>query len=276
MSILEKSRLREKHEQLIYWASIGFDIISPRKKSGIYVLGYTKSGTNWLCHLVSGILEMPILESWKLNLPRFTPCVYHMHRIIPIDAVRRRTIYMMRDGRDTMVSRYFHIVREGGIAKAKLEKYLGHPASANNVKNNMAKFIRFMQTSNVATTDYRSHIKQWEKHKDIYVTLRYEDLLTNPIFEITRAITEVSHTEPDPNQVRKIVEQHDFTRLTKRKKGTEDANSFTRKGISGDWVNYFTPEAATVFDDYAGDLLLELGYEDAPNWASHFGTSIKL
>ncbi len=268
MATNSKTRLREKHEQLIYWSSIGWDIISPKKNKGIYVLGYIKSGTNWLCHLISDTLDIPILEPWKLNLPRLSPCVHHMHRFIPLDSVRRRTIYMMRDGRDTMVSRYFHIIREGGIAKKQLDKYLGHSASAENIKNNMAKFIHFMQTSSIATIDYRSHIEHWQKHKDTYTTLRYEDLLADPASEITRVITEVSNVEPDPDQVRKVVEKHDFSRLTNRKKGEEDVNSFIRKGVSGDWVNYFTPEAASAFDKYAGKLLLDIGYETDPDWAS--------
>ena len=37
-------------------------------------------------------------------------------------------------------------------------------------------------------------------------------------------------------------------------------------GISGDWKNYFTPEAARVFGDYAGDLLIRLGYEPNKDW----------
>jgi hypothetical protein len=39
-----------------------------------------------------------------------------------------------------------------------------------------------------------------------------------------------------------------------------------RKGIAGDWKNYFSPESAGVFEQYAGDVLCELGYEQNAYW----------
>lgn len=263
----QKSRLRERHEQLIYWSSIGWDIARPDDRKGIYVLGYIKSGTNWLCHLVSTALEMPILEVWKTNLPALAPRVHHMHRFIPLDSARRRTIYIMRDGRDTMVSGYFHFVREGGATGSQLERQLGRPLAVDKIRENLADYIRFMIANRSATLDYRSHLLEWKRHRDDYATVRYEDLLTDPAGELTRALRQVTGAEPDRERIDLAVASHDFSRVTKRQKGTEDHGDFVRKGISGDWRNHFTREAATVFHDYAGDLLLDLGYETDRDWA---------
>lgn len=267
MSKYNKSTLRLRQEHLIYWASIGMDVALPTQEPGVYVLGYIKSGTNWLCHLLSSALDIPILEPWKMTLPTARAHIYHMHRFIPLDSVRRRTVYLMRDGRDTMVSRYFHVTSGGGIAKNKLEKTLKRTLTPNNIRENLADFIRLMQTSNVATLDYRSHILEWMKHKDKYITLRYEMMLQDTSAELRRAVDGVSLRPIGQDKVNRAVELHDFTRLTKRKQGDEDSDSFIRKGISGDWRNYFTAEAARVFDDYAGDILYELGYEQDRNWA---------
>jgi hypothetical protein len=39
-----------------------------------------------------------------------------------------------------------------------------------------------------------------------------------------------------------------------------------RKGMIGDWRNHFTAEHKAAFKRQAGELLLELGYEDDLSW----------
>lgn len=39
-----------------------------------------------------------------------------------------------------------------------------------------------------------------------------------------------------------------------------------RKGVMGDWRNYFTPEHKRAFKEVAGQLLIELGYEKDLDW----------
>ena len=39
-----------------------------------------------------------------------------------------------------------------------------------------------------------------------------------------------------------------------------------RKGIVGDWKNYFNKEAREIFNHYAGDQLIKLGYEKDRSW----------
>lgn len=270
MSTYEKSAARARYELMLYWSAVAWDVARPGSNKGIYILGYIKSGTNWLSHLVSTATGLPINEVWKFNLPMLKPCVHHMHRFIPIDGVRRRTIYMMRDGRDTLVSAYFHLVREGGPMKISLEHKLGRPICKENIRENLAQFLEVMRTNRTATIDYRSHIEEWKRHRDRYATVRYEDLLADAGGELSRVLHEVTGKTADPARVRDAVARFDFSRITGRSNGKEDDNHFVRKGISGDWRNHFTREAALAFDRYAGDLLRELGYEEDPRWAYNF------
>ena len=39
-----------------------------------------------------------------------------------------------------------------------------------------------------------------------------------------------------------------------------------RKGIVGDWKNYFSREAGEVFDRHCGDVMVRLGYEADRDW----------
>lgn len=268
ISAPSKSSLRHHYEQAIYWGSIGWDILQRGNSRSVYILGYIKSGTNWLCHLLSSVLGLPILEPWKRQYPSLGPCVFHMHRFLPFKSVRRRTIYLMRDVRDTVVSAYFHAVREGGNFRKEIEKYLGVSITKENIRDNLPGFIRYMQTNHIASTDYRTHIEQWRRHREQYVTLRYEDMLMDVEGHLSRAIQDITGDKPDADKIKHAVSQHDFERVTKRTKGAEDVSSFMRKGISGDWRNYFSAEAARVLDAYAGDLLIELGYEQDHGWVN--------
>lgn len=51
-----------------------------------------------------------------------------------------------------------------------------------------------------------------------------------------------------------------------RKPGDTDEFSHYRKGVSGDWVNHFTPTVIDAFQETYGDLLTRLGYETDEKW----------
>jgi hypothetical protein len=48
-----------------------------------------------------------------------------------------------------------------------------------------------------------------------------------------------------------------------RKQGDEDVTNHFRKGVVGDWVNYFSPEHCQYFNQNYGDLITKLGYKKA-------------
>ncbi|HYZ05733.1 MAG TPA: sulfotransferase domain-containing protein, partial [Rubrobacter sp.] len=51
-----------------------------------------------------------------------------------------------------------------------------------------------------------------------------------------------------------------------RTQGEEASSSFYRKGIAGDWKNHFTEKDRRVFKEEAGELLIQLGYEEDLDW----------
>jgi hypothetical protein len=64
-----------------------------------------------------------------------------------------------------------------------------------------------------------------------------------------------------------VVDEFSFERQAGRPSGQEDRTSFLRKGVVGDWRNQFSQEAREVFDRYAGEELILLGYEKDRQWA---------
>jgi hypothetical protein len=140
----------------------------------------------------------------------------------------------------------------------------------DNVRENLAKFIEFMSTYQRGCADYKSHLTYWLEHD--YVTIRYEDLLADTVGELRRALRELKGAEPDMERLEHAVKKNSFEEKAKRARGEENTGNFLRKGVSGDWKNYFTPEVARVFDEYAGDLLIKLGYERDHSWRDRFSS----
>jgi lipopolysaccharide transport system ATP-binding protein len=66
---------------------------------------------------------------------------------------------------------------------------------------------------------------------------------------------------------REIVLANRFGRLTGgRSWGNEDVSAHERKGIAGDWRNYFTGPVKQAFKARYGGLLVATGYERDLNW----------
>jgi len=94
----------------------------------------------------------------------------------------------------------------------------------------------------------------------------FESLLNNTGKELARIVRWVTDEDIDLKRIGEVVDRFSFEAQSGRKPDMEDKNSFLRKGISGDWKSKFSHEAAEMFDHYAGDALIELGYEKSRKW----------
>jgi hypothetical protein len=64
-----------------------------------------------------------------------------------------------------------------------------------------------------------------------------------------------------PEVVEEICRKHSFAAEAKRQPGDEDRNALIRKGIVGDWKNYFSAACTSAFQEIAGEALRLAGYE---------------
>src|SRR5262245_45203541 len=118
--------MRVRYQQLLYWSTIACDVLRGGSGRSYYVVGYAKSGTNWLCRLLSDYTGLPIYEPWNDRAPRLDPQIFHMMRLLPFESVRKRSVYVMRDGRDTMVSRYYETIHREPEHKRAAERFIGY------------------------------------------------------------------------------------------------------------------------------------------------------
>jgi lipopolysaccharide transport system ATP-binding protein len=96
--------------------------------------------------------------------------------------------------------------------------------------------------------------------------LRYEDLLQDPVAQMT-SVARLFQLDDAPETIEAIVAAHAFRRLSGgRAQGQNNPDSFFRKGVAGDWRNYFTPALRQLYKAEIGDFLVAYGYEKDDNW----------
>ena len=86
----------------------------------------------------------------------------------------------------------------------------------------------------------------------------------DPAAALSKALKSLG-LEPEPARVEAAVKEHAFKNITGRKIGEEDVSSHKRKGIVGDWKNYFNQEMARLVDTEQ-PLIYQLGYEKDKTW----------
>lgn len=194
--------------------------------------------------------------------------VREISRIYP----EARVIHIIRDGRDMAVSAAHHLwnfgnVKEGSEIAVKREAYRADPKKfAESGQSIFAKG----QLEQLAS-DWSSRVGQAIQDGPAllggnYREIQYEALLQRPEREF-RTLLEFLGVSSDDESVGKCVNSTRFEKLAKgRKRGEEDAASFYRKGVAGDWKNIFTQRDKQVFKKEAGGLLIRLGYEADDDW----------
>jgi hypothetical protein len=246
----------------------------------VLVVEYPKSGGTWLAQLVSGCLQLPFPRN---RYPILNKAIYHSHYQPKylIDS-NKHILWLLRDGRDIMVSSYFHhlVWNDKNRNDPKLVNYYRDRLKFEDytdIYTNLAEYIEFLFTDKPSKFiffnypgDWITYNEKWFKasknNSNVY-GIRYEDMLKDTFLEIKKYLdAQFTDLNVSEEQIQKIVDKFSFENQTKRKPGEENTNSFLRKGISGDWKNYFNEEAKEVFKNYAGDLLIKLGYEEDLNW----------
>ncbi len=173
-----------------------------------------------------------------------------------------RAFYVARDPRDLVVSDYFslrysHLTSDPYIAemRAKLGSLSLHAGLQDRI--------------NASEASYFSVLREWAQAEDTSAIriFKFEDLFGDRSVDHFRELFRHCRMDlPDP-ALERLLEQYSFEAFSGgRKPGEEDAQSHYRKGIAGDWRNYFSDREKDLFKQRTGSLLVELGYERNEAW----------
>jgi len=227
------------------------------------VTEYPKSGGSWVSQMLSDYLNVPFPRN---EFPKLRSSIMHGHYLY--FPTMRNVVVVFRDGRDIMVSCYYHSLFKNEWFNAPLVEITKRELRFDDyydIRNNLPKFIEYKFTRKKHPRfTWSEFINSWIDEDVPF--LKYENLLQYPVEELAKVIYKVCKVEPDEDKLRQIAEKYSFKNLTKRNPGEENKQSYLRKGIAGDWKNHFSKEARQVFNEFAGKELIKLGYEVDDNW----------
>jgi hypothetical protein len=232
----------------------------------LYIVNeYPKSGGSWLSQMLGEAVNVPFPRN---RLPMLQPSIMQGHYIWP--GLMKNVVVLWRDGRDVLISQYYHSLFKNEKGNARLVDITRSNlkfSDYNNIQKNLIDFIEYIYRKKIHPKfSWADFVRVWGKRADV-VHATYEDLRQNPVSELKRITKSLSGKDISSSQAQAIAQKYSFEKQSGRKPGQEDSGSFMRKGIIGDWKNHFTPEARTLFDKYAGDALITLGYEKDHAWA---------
>lgn len=232
-----------------------------------FVGGYPRSGTSWVSEIIADYLGVP--RPTEYLLPLAFSCVVHTHAEAnwPI----RPCVYVVRDGRDCMVSAYFRMAKRlqtgQGVLAGHYKRLFGNHPDLRDVKQHFPVFVEDMLRAPKGTkSNWGNHVSRWieSADKDSQVSLvSYEKLLENGKDYLGECLQElfgeVSHA-----RLQEAFDRHSSSAV--QRFGESRAGTSFRKGVAGDWRHWFDRPTAELFHDVCGDTLIQLGYEKDWTW----------
>lgn len=227
---------------------------------------YPKSGGSWLAQMLAEALELP---NPRRRLPMLQSSMMHGHYLWTMNL--RNVVTVWRDGRDVMVSFYFHLVADNNFASPTVKQHsrrLLEVSDPQDIEANLPRFIELVSEGKLHPRfGWHEFHARWAKNSRVKASTRYEDMLEDAGRELFRLQAALGGARSEA-ECAQIAERFSFERQANRKAGEEDSTKFLRKGIAGDWRNHFNREARQVFDHYSGAALIQLGYEANRDWVA--------
>jgi Sulfotransferase domain len=240
----------------------GYTHINHFQPEDVFIVGYPKSGNTWFQHLVSGVVygvdartSPPLLANDlvpDVHLNTFyrrysTPMFFKSHSLPRADY--RRVVYLLRDGRDAMVS-YFHYLQ--ALRGAKLDFLELVTAGAPEIP-----------------CKWHQHVEAWlqNPHDARMLVIKYEDLLSQPVEQLERFCRFI-HLDRERNQLKAVAEAAQFRNLRAKeaslglgRPGVWPADKFFfRRGVVGSHLDEMPGDVLRAFMSEASDTLRRNGY----------------
>ena len=187
--------------------------------------------------------------------------------VIRNDLIRgARHFFIIRDGRDVMVSRAFHLFNHPGMPvfqrdddmRQKLEKFQNDKDYFKSNPQELLTNEKFIeQTATMWVNVNRQSLDAMSQPECNSMIVRYENLHAETELERKKLY---QFLDLDPDEALPLDEK------TSPGFKEERPDQFYRKGQTGDWVQYFTPEVKATYNKFAGEMLQELEYVDSLDW----------
>ena len=239
----------------------GLSPINETHLEDIFVVGYPKSGNTWMQNLVASIVFgtdahltpdrlvnelVPDVHAQNFYRRYGTPTFFKTHQLPQPEY--RRVVYLIRDGRDAMVS-YFHFL------------------SAMNGRS--PDFLRMVTLGEgLFPCRWHEHVEAWtaNPYGAEMITIRYESLQNQPVEELKR-FCQFAMVERTREFLQRAADACSFEAMREREKkfGWDShrwpkEKAFVRRGKVGSFKDEMPPAAAMEFLRQAERTLARAGY----------------
>lgn len=231
----------------------------------VIIAGYPKSGNTWFQNLLSGLVYgmdprytsdsmvqnlIPDLDVYEYYRRYGTPTFFKSHSFPQPEF--RRVVYLLRDGRDVMVSYYHYLVAQYG------ERF---------------SFQRLVTDGDDKGHRWNEHVDTWMANPygaDILV-IKYEDLRRDGVRELQRLCAFTGRQEDDA-LLASVCERASFQNMREKEKWDRwdhrqwwpRDQHFVRRGKIGSYQDEMPPEVLDAFLEQATSTLRKCGYLEEP------------
>lgn len=253
----EKNQGQSREEIL---AEAKLQAIGDFSPNDIFVAGYPKSGNTWVQNLIAGLLygidiglapdamvqDLVPDVNFKRFYRRYLASMYFKTHELPKPNYRK-VIYLVRDGRDVMVSYFHHLAA------------IGDPPD----------FWHLVSTGKgLFPCRWHEHIEAWvaNPHHAQMITIHYEMLKKDAVTQLQR-ICDFGGLERDEGFLEQIARNATFERMREKEKKFGWQNSawpkdkpFVRRGKVGSFKDEMPRPVLEAFLKHSTGTLRRLGY----------------
>jgi hypothetical protein len=226
----------------------------------VFIVGHPKSGNTWFQNLAAGVIHGVDPEYARDALiadlvpghrrryyKRYSkPMCFRSHHLPRPEY--RRIVYLLRDGRDVMVS-YFHHLQA--------------------VRGREVDFLRVVRGDDVIWPyKWHEHVEGWlaNPYRAAMMIIKYEDLKTDPVKELRR-FCKFGGWERDDSLLSSVAQKGSFEKMLRKEviQGMDNPNwprdkLFVRRGEVGSYLDEMPRHILEAFLHEAGDTLRKFGY----------------
>ncbi|GAK55758.1 sulfotransferase [Candidatus Vecturithrix granuli] len=168
-----------------------------------------------------------------------------------------RKFIVIRDLRDTLISLYFSL-------KISHPQITSRHVTLRQSLNALDQERGLMLLMDQIIPGVADKQLSW-LHTPDTLFLKYEHLLADE-YTTFQHIIAYCQIQIHHQTLSDIIKYNSFESVTGRKRGDEDITLHQRKGIAGDWRNYFSERIKEEFKRRFGNVLIQTGYERDDNW----------
>jgi hypothetical protein len=241
-------------------ARTGLMPIGQYDSQDVFIAGFPKSGNTWFQLITVALLygfnpelvpdsivqELVPDMHFKSFYRRYaTPMFFKTHN--PPLPEYKKVVYLLRDGRDAVVS-YYHHTRD--LHRQEID------------------FFKFVEEYNIFSLKWHEHVNLWlsNPYQADMLVIKYEDLRNNGL-EALEEYCDFLHITRSREYLQNILRDTDFNKMRRREQnlGWDDPNwpkdrPFIRRGVIGSYKDEFPQEALDKFLVESGETLKRCGY----------------